>query len=124
MDKIRSITDLATNSTLTALENKIAHASSFVTKTDYNTKISYVEKKITDHDQDEYITTSEFNKLKTENFKARSAQANLTTKTGFDTKLQNLNEKVTSNKTKHLLVENELKNIQKFDMAYFRGKLF
>ena len=29
---------------------------------------------------------------------------------------------VTKNKTKYLLVENELKKLQKFDAAYFRGK--
>ena len=39
--------------------------SSLVTKTDYNTKISDIEKKVTDHDQDKYITTSEFDKLTT-----------------------------------------------------------
>ena len=27
-----------------------------------------------------------------------------------------------SNKTKHLLVENEFKKLQKFDESYFRGK--
>ena len=30
----------------------------------------------------------------------------------FDDKLKNLNEKVTSGKSKHLLLENELKNLQ------------
>ena len=29
---------------------------------------------------------------------------------------------VTSNKTKHLLVENELKKLKTFDLSYFRGK--
>ena len=29
---------------------------------------------------------------------------------------------VTLNKSKHLLVENELKKLEKFDAAYFRGK--
>ena len=78
--------------------------------------------KITNHDHDKYITTLEFNKLTTENFKARLAQANLVTKTDFDDKLQNLNRKVTSYKTEHLIGENELKKLQKFDAAYFRGK--
>ena len=49
------------------------------------------------------------NLITTENFKARLAQANLLTKTDFDAKLQNLNKKVISNKTKHLLVKNELR---------------
>ena len=95
---------------MTVVENKIPDVSSLVTKADYNTKISEIKSKVNDHDHDEYITNSEFNKLTTENFKAKLAQANLVTKTDFYTKLQNLNKKVTSNKTKHLLVENEFKN--------------
>ena len=39
----------------------------------------------------------------------RLAQANLVTKTDFDDKLRSLNQKNNSNKTKHLLVQNELK---------------
>ena len=39
-------------------------------KTDYNTKISDIENKISDHNHDKYITTSEFNKLITGNFNA------------------------------------------------------
>ena len=80
------------------------------------------EKKITDHKHDKYLTTPEFNKLKAENFPARLAQANLVTKTDFDSKLSNLNRKITVNKTKHLLVENELKKLETFDSIYFRGK--
>ena len=79
-------------------------------KTDYDKKISELEKKITDHNHDKYITTPEFNKLNAENFAAKLAQADLIKKTDFDAKLSNLNRKITSNKTKHLLVENELKN--------------
>ena len=41
-------------------------------------------------------------------FNARLAQANLITKTDFNVKLSSLNRKTASNKTKHLLVENEL----------------
>ena len=61
-------------------------------------------------------------KLTTENFKARLAQANLVTKTDFDTKLQDINKRITSNKTKHLLIENELKKLKPFDLSYFKGK--
>ena len=81
-------------------------------------KISDIEKKITDHDHDKYITTSEFNNLTKENFKARLTQAD-----DIDDKLQNLNRKINSNKTKDLLVENEFKKLKKFDSAYFRGKI-
>ena len=44
------------------------------------------------------------------------------TKTDFDAKLSSLNRKITSNKSKHLLVENELKKLKTFDSIYFRGK--
>ena len=82
-----------------------------VKKTHYNTKVSEIEKKITDHDHDKYIATPEFSKWTAENFGARLAQANLVTnsdianfvkKTDFDEKLKN----ITSNK-------NELNEISK-----------
>ena len=44
------------------------------------------------------------------------------TKRDFDAKLTSLNKKINSNKTKHLLVENELKKLQTFDSGYFKGK--
>ena len=50
------------------------------------------------------------------------AQANLIAKTDFDAKLSNLNRKITANKTKHLLVENELNKLKTFDFSYFIGK--
>ena len=49
-------------------------------------------------------------------------QANLIKKTDFDAKLSILNKKITSNKTKHLLVENELKKLKRFDLGYFIAK--
>ena len=36
--------------------------------------------------------------------------------------LQILSKRITSNKTKHLLVENELKKLKPFDLSYFKGK--
>ena len=87
--KIPSITGLATNSALTAVESKIPDVSSLVKKTDYDTKVSEIEKKITDHDHDKYITTPKFNTLAASVFNARLAQADLVTKTDFDDKLKN-----------------------------------
>ena len=87
-NKIPSITGLATNSALTAVENKIFDVISLVKKTNYNTKISEIEKKVSDHNHDKYITTPEFNNLAARVFTARLAQADLVTKTNFDTKLQ------------------------------------
>ena len=97
------------------LENKIPNISSLVKKKkDYNTKITEIEKKLTDLNHDKYITTSEFNKLTAEVFGVRLARANLVTKTDFDDKLESLNQKINSNKTKHLLAENELKKLKIF----------
>ena len=62
---------------LTAVENKTPSVSNLVRKTEYDTKVNEIEKKITDHSHEEYITAPEFNKLTAENFAAR-LQANLT----------------------------------------------
>ena len=115
------LTNLATIVFLTAVENKIPNVSNLIKKTEYNTKISETENKITtDHDHDKYITTQEFVKLTSENFAAKLAQANLASendianfvkKADFDGEFKNLNKNVTSNKTKHLLVENELNEL-------------
>ena len=126
--KIPSISGLAITTALTAVENKIPDVSNLVKKTDYNTKIDEIKKKITDHNYDKYITIAELNKLTTENFVTRLAQANLASKsdiansvnkTDFNEELKNLNKKVTSNKTKHVLVENEL--IEKIDSSFYIG---
>ena len=81
-----------------------------------------LKKKLIDHNHDKYLTTPEFNTLAADLFNARLAQANLITKTDFDAKLSSLNRKITSNKSKHLLVENELKKLKTFDSSYFIGK--
>ena len=117
-----SITSLATNSALTAVESKIPDVSSLVKKTDYNTKISETEKKIIDQDHDKYIITPEFNTLAANVFNARLAQANVITKTDFDAELQSLSKRITLYKSKYLLGENELRKLQNFDASYFRGK--
>ena len=83
--KIPSSSGLATNSKLTAVEDKIPGISGIVTKTNYNTKTSEIEKNVSDHNHDKYITTPEFNRLTRKSFKARLAQQNLITKTDFDT---------------------------------------
>ena len=43
------------------------------------------------------------------------------TKADFDSKLSSLNRKITANKSKHLLVENELNKLKTFDSSYFIG---
>ena len=101
--KILYISNLATKTALTTVKNKIPNISYLATKT----ALTNVENKINNHDHDKYINTPEFNKLATDVFNTRIAQANLIIKTGFDAKLSSLNRKITKNKSKHLLVENE-----------------
>ena len=118
---------MVTNSALTAVENKISDVSSLVKKAiqiqDYNTKISEIENKVNDHNHDKYITTPEFNTLAVDVFKARlAAQTDLIRKPDFDSKLKGISDRVTKKKTKYLLVENELKKLQKFYAAYSRSK--
>ena len=62
-NKIPDISNLATKTALTAIENKIPSVSNLVKKTDYNTKVTEIENKLTNHNHDKYIDTSEFNKL-------------------------------------------------------------
>ena len=104
------------------VENKIPSISSLVKKTDYDTKISELEKKLTDHNPDKYITTPEFNTLAVGVFNVRLAQTDLITKTDFDAKLSSLNRKITANKSKDLIVKNGLKKLKTFDSSYFRSK--
>ena len=77
-NKIPNIANLATTTVVGIVENKIPNVSNLVKKTDYNTKISEIENKITtNHDHDKYITAQEFNKSTSENFTARLKQTNL-----------------------------------------------
>ena len=116
------ISNLATKTVLTTIENKIPSVSNLVKKTDYNSKITEVENKLNNHNHDKYITAPEFNKVAADAFNARIAQANLITKTDFDSRFSSLNRKIMANKTKHLLVENELNQLKTFDSSYFIGK--
>ena len=117
--KTLSISGLATNAALTTDESKIPNISGLVKLTDYKIKITEIEKKLTGHNHDKYITTPEFNILAAV-FNARWAQANLIKKTDFVAKLTSLNRKITANKTKHLLVENEFKKLQNIWFELFQ----
>ena len=64
------------------MENKVPSISGLVKKkTDYNTKITNIENKLSNHNHNKYVATSEFNSLAADVFNARLAQAYLTTKT-------------------------------------------
>ena len=56
---------------MAAVQNKIPDISNLVKKTDYNTKVTEIEKKLTDHNRNKYITNTEFNKLATDTFNTR-----------------------------------------------------
>ena len=71
------ITNIATNTTLNAKINEVQNKILNIT----NLAISQIENEITiDHDHDKYITTQEFNKLRSEIFTAKLSQANLASK--------------------------------------------
>ena len=65
-NKIPDLSVLATKAALTTAENKLPDVISLVKKTNYNIKISELEKNLTDHNHDKYITTPEFNTLATD----------------------------------------------------------
>ena len=121
-NKIPDVSCLVVKSALNAVENKIPSISNLVTKIDYDTKITEIEKKRTDHNHGKYTTTPDFNTLPADVFNARLARANLITKTDFHAKLLSLNKKITANKSKKLLAENLLKKLKTFDASYFIGK--
>ena len=56
-------------------------------------KLLKLEKRLTDHNHNKYITTTEFNTSAAVVFDATLAQANLVIKTDFDAKLRSLNQK-------------------------------
>ena len=73
-NKIPNIINLATTTALITVENKVPNASNLVKKTNYKTKISEIENKVTtDHDHYKYITTQESNRFTSENIAARLA---------------------------------------------------
>ena len=87
--------NLATKNALTAAENEIPSVSNLVNKINYNTKITVIEKKLSDHNHDKFISTPEFNTLAADVFNSGSyTQANLITKTDFDSKLSSFNMKL------------------------------
>ena len=66
-------------------------------------KLLKLKKKITNHNHDKYIITSEFNNLAASVFDGRLTQVNLITKTDFDAKLSSLQKSLQKNQNNHLL---------------------
>ena len=50
--------------------------SNLVKKTDYDIRINEIEKKVTNHNHDKYITSPEFNKLTAKSFASVSTHVN------------------------------------------------
>ena len=114
---INSTTTAVLNAKIDDIKSKIPNITNLSPTAALNAKINEIKGEIPDHSK--YITTPEFNMLTAENISARLKQPNLATKCDiadfvkkedFDDKLNNLNKKVTSNKTKHVVLEDELKN--------------
>ena len=120
--EISNITNVGTASALAFAENKIHSVSNLVKKTDYNTKINETEKKITDHNDDKCIATSDFSKvtakmfdlrLKRANLARKSDFANFVNKTDFDNKLKD----ATSNKNKLNGLSEKVKAISTIELT-------
>ena len=71
-NKILDISGLAAKTALTAVDNNTPDVNSSIKKTNYDTKISELEKKLNDHNRDKCIATPEFNTLAADVFSARS----------------------------------------------------
>ena len=106
-NKIPDVSSLATKTALTAVKIKIPSVSSLVIKTDYDTKISKLEKKLT-------ITAPEFDTLAANVFNARLVQANLITKTDFDIKVSSTDSRIAANTSKNKSIENKLQELKKY----------
>ena len=87
-------------------------------KTDFNTKVTEIEGKIPNITG--LATNSELPAVENKIPDVSS----LVKKTNLNTELKKIRDMITSNKSRHFQIENELKNLQKFDAAYFRGKSY
>ena len=114
--KIPDLSSLVTKSALTVVENKIPDISNLIKKTDFNSKVIEIEGKIPSLTV--LATNSELSAVENKIPDVTS----LVKKTNLDAELKKISDRITSNKPKHLKIENELKKLQKFDAAYFRGK--
>ena len=91
--------------------------------TDYDTNITEIEKKLTDHNHDKYVTTPEFNTLAASVFNARLTQANLVTKTDFDNSVSSLDRKITAKRQKLSLLTINLKSYKHLIWAILEVKV-
>ena len=108
--EIPSMTGLATNSALTAVENKIPDVSSLVIKTDYATEIGNI--------RNDCVTNAALN----------ARHKDLIQKTKFNTEVKKINDKIASSSSEILTYNNRLNQAKdRIDelervASYFRGK--
>ena len=120
-NKIPDVSSLATKTALTAVENKTPSVSNLVRKKQTVTqKLVSFKKSLLIMIMINMLLLQNF--LAANAFNTRLSQTNLIIKTDFDAKLSSLNRKITENKSKHLLVENELNKLKTLDSSYFIGK--
>ena len=105
-NKIPGIRSLAAKSALIAVENKIPDVTNFLRKTDFYSKITEVEGKIPN------ISGLATNSLLIAVENKIPDITSLITKTDFDAKLKDISDRVTKNKSKDLLLNNELKKLK------------
>ena len=89
-----------------------------VKKTDFDSKITEVERKIPNIGG--LATNSALNTVENK----IPVFTNLVTKTDVDAKLKDISDRVTKNKSKDLLLDNELKKLKIFDVDYFEGRKY
>ena len=100
------------------VESKIPDVSCLVKKTNFNFTITEVEVKIPSITSlaTSFALPAVENKI--------PDISSLVKTTEFDAKLKGISDRVTSNKSKHLLVKNELKKLKALDLSYFGGKTY
>ena len=102
--KILSISDLAANAALTAVENRIPNVSNLVKKQIMAQKLLMLKRKLLIMIIINILLLLSL--LAVGIFNARLKQTDLVIKTDFDDKLRNFNQNINSNKTKLFIVEN------------------
>ena len=63
--KISNISGLATNSSLTAVENRIPDVNSLITKTDFDTKLKDITDRVTNNKSKDLLLDNKLKKIKT-----------------------------------------------------------
>ena len=115
--KIPDVSSLVTKSALTVVENKIPDVSNLFKKTDFNTKVIEIEGKIPNITG--LATNSELSAVENKIPDVSS----LVEKSILNAELKKISDRITSNKSRHLQVENELKNYKNLMLHILEVKI-